>query len=158
MNVDGSSKGNPGPSGSDDVIKDSFGKILVAFSYFFGERTNMVAECMALMESSCLCQEHGFNHVEVELDSQVLVRMLNSEVATPWKIMEAIAKIQQDNNNGSFQFSHVFREVKVVANALSTLANSTQLHQIFYTIELPKDVVGLAILDMKHTPYIIFCN
>lgn len=43
LNVDGFSKENQARRGG-GVIRDSFGKVLVAFSYFFGEKTNMETE------------------------------------------------------------------------------------------------------------------
>lgn len=104
---------------------------------------------MALMEGIQLCQQQGLDHVMVELDSQVLVRMLNNEVATPWKLRTMIEKIQLQIRNGSFLLFHVFREVNA-----ATLASSTHLNWTFSSNELPKEVLRLVVLGRKHTPYV----
>jgi ribonuclease HI len=49
LNVDGSSRGNPGHSGGGVVIRDCMGYVCEARSYYFGVQTNLHAELEALL-------------------------------------------------------------------------------------------------------------
>ncbi|MQM02314.1 hypothetical protein Taro_035080 [Colocasia esculenta] len=48
LNVDGASKGNPGPCGGGGIIRDTTGTMLVAFSHFYGAGSSLLAEVRAM--------------------------------------------------------------------------------------------------------------
>ncbi|KAL0393274.1 UNVERIFIED_CONTAM: hypothetical protein Sradi_2550200 [Sesamum radiatum] len=48
LNCDGASNGNPGSSGAGGIIRDSRGKMILAFYDFFGAHTNTFAELYAI--------------------------------------------------------------------------------------------------------------
>ncbi|KAL0405928.1 UNVERIFIED_CONTAM: putative ribonuclease H protein [Sesamum latifolium] len=49
LNSDRASKGNPGDSGAGGILRDQDGTVMVAFSKFLGEKTNVYAELLAIM-------------------------------------------------------------------------------------------------------------
>ena len=49
LNLDGCSRGNPGRSGGGGLFRDSDGRLLLAFSCYFGEMTSLQAEIKALL-------------------------------------------------------------------------------------------------------------
>ncbi|XP_042958232.1 uncharacterized protein LOC122293851 [Carya illinoinensis] len=99
LNSDGSSLGNLGPAGAGGVIRDSLGRLHSAYSVFLGQGSNNFAELRSLLEGVRRCHQLGFCRVEIEVDSQLLVRWCT-------KGME-------------FRMHHVFREGNVVADFLA---------------------------------------
>ncbi|KAL0421675.1 UNVERIFIED_CONTAM: hypothetical protein Slati_3190400 [Sesamum latifolium] len=57
LNCDGASKGNPGPSGAGGLIRDSNGRMIIAFADFLEEHTNTYAELYAVVRGIQLAQE-----------------------------------------------------------------------------------------------------
>ncbi|KAL0413202.1 UNVERIFIED_CONTAM: putative ribonuclease H protein [Sesamum radiatum] len=62
LNCDGTSKGNPGPSGAAGVIRDSSGGFCVAFHEFLGEQANIFAELYAVVRGVELAMDYGINN------------------------------------------------------------------------------------------------
>ena len=48
LNIDGCSKGNPGVSGGEGILRDSISSMVFAFSGYFGRCTSLQAEAKAL--------------------------------------------------------------------------------------------------------------
>ena len=129
LNIDGSSLGNPGPSGAGGVLRDSDGTILSGFSTFLGSMTNMEAEALALLEGMRVSA--GFHWLHVEMDSQVLVRMVTGNGSVPWKLWSTISRIKTIALGRQVTFTHTYREANAVADALANLASSTHVCQRF---------------------------
>ncbi|KAK3218850.1 hypothetical protein Dsin_012820 [Dipteronia sinensis] len=55
FNVDGSSRGNPGPAGIRGVLRNSDGKILCLFSYHVGIEYSKTSEIMAILKALEVC-------------------------------------------------------------------------------------------------------
>ena len=87
LNADGCSWGNPGSSGGGSLLRDHNGQTLWALADFYGETTNMVTEEKALMQGLQLCIETGFVCIDIEIDSLILVKIVNREVDVPWGIV-----------------------------------------------------------------------
>lgn len=66
LNVDGSSLGNPGPSGAGGLLRDQSGVWKIGFSLHLGCRTNMYAELYALRFGLQLTWDEGCRHLIVE--------------------------------------------------------------------------------------------
>ena len=76
INVDGGSRGNPGPAGIAAVATDSSGEILAERSETIGEATNNVAEYRALLRGIELATQHGADDLELVGDSELVVRQV----------------------------------------------------------------------------------
>ena len=92
LNIDGSSLGNPGPSGARGVLRDSDGNVLSSFSLFLGSRTNMEAEALALLDGMQITA--GFHELQVEMDSQALLNMVIGNGSVPWKLWSTVAHVK----------------------------------------------------------------
>ena len=55
LNVDGSSRGNPGQAGGGFVVRDSSGWVILAESKYFGHATSLEAEALALLNGLQAC-------------------------------------------------------------------------------------------------------
>lgn len=78
LNTDGASRGNPGEAGGGGILRDSRGRVLIAFSFDFGVGTNMLAELRALMIGIRICKKINIIPTVIEMDSNVIVELLNS--------------------------------------------------------------------------------
>lgn len=79
LQVDGGSRGNPGPAAIGVVIKDRSGKVLKPIGEVIGEFTNNVAEYRALLRALEEARELGAEAVEIRSDSELLVNQLQGK-------------------------------------------------------------------------------
>lgn len=79
INIDGGSRGNPGPGASAYVIKDSTGKILAQEGHFITHCTNNQAEYMALKLAFIKSAELGADELSIQSDSLLLVKQYLGE-------------------------------------------------------------------------------
>ena len=77
INVDGASRGNPGPSGIGYVIHDNTGKIIEKGGEFIGFATSRVAEYYAMRKGIERAIELGFKSVRFISDSLMVVNQLD---------------------------------------------------------------------------------
>lgn len=81
--TDGAARGNPGPSASGYVIRDSSGKLIDAKSVYNGVKTNNFAEYTALISALEWCIKNIKDHSNYDLhifsDSELVVRQLRGE-------------------------------------------------------------------------------
>ncbi len=76
MNVDGGSRGNPGPAAIAAVASDADGRVLAERAETIGEATNNVAEYRAMLLGIELAVELGADEVDLVGDSQLIVQQV----------------------------------------------------------------------------------
>jgi ribonuclease HI len=79
VNVDGGSRGNPGPAAIAAVASDGKGKVLEERSEAIGRATNNEAEYRAVLLGIDLARELGADDVELIGDSQLIVRQVTGD-------------------------------------------------------------------------------
>lgn len=79
LQVDGGSRGNPGPAAIGVVIKDKNGKVLAQIGEVIGEFTNNVAEYRALIRGLEEARTLGAESVEIRSDSELLVSQVQGK-------------------------------------------------------------------------------
>jgi ribonuclease HI len=79
VNVDGGSRGNPGPAAIAAVASDGEGQILTDRAETIGETTNNVAEYKALLLGIDLARELEAEEAEFIGDSELIVRQVRGE-------------------------------------------------------------------------------
>jgi ribonuclease HI len=84
VNVDGGSRGNPGPAAVAAVATDPAGEVLAERSETIGEATNNVAEYRALLLGIKLAKELGADEVEFVGDSMLIVEQVRGK----WKVKQ----------------------------------------------------------------------
>jgi ribonuclease HI len=84
VNVDGGSRGNPGPAGIAAVATDPSGEVLAERSETIGRATNNVAEYRALLLGVQLAKELGADEVEFIGDSKLIVEQVKGN----WKVKQ----------------------------------------------------------------------
>ena len=77
--ADGASLGNPGPAAIGAIIKDEQGQLLDVVSQRIGPATNNQDEYKALIAALEKAVKLGAGEVEINLDSELLVRQINGK-------------------------------------------------------------------------------
>jgi ribonuclease HI len=119
-NVDGGSRGNPGPAAYGVVVRDPRGEIVARLKKYIGNNTNNVAEYFGLIAALDYAQNHGIRALRIESDSELMVKQMGgqykvkSEELKP--LFERAKKMSQTFE--SFRISHVYREQNKEADAL----------------------------------------
>jgi ribonuclease HI len=122
-NVDGGSRGNPGPAGYGVRIERDDGTI-VELKESLGMATNNVAEYNGLLAALRWAVEHGIAALHVRSDSELLVKQMKGEyrVKNPGLqplYEQARALMRQI---GRVKFEHVRRELNKDADRLANEA------------------------------------
>ena len=124
IQVDGASRGNPGPSSYGFAILGPDGKVLHNGSGYIGISTNNVAEYTALIEALRFALAQGMTSVEIRSDSQLLVRQLTGtyKVRTP-HIQELYSQCRDLLRRFAlYQIKHVPRSENKLADKLANKA------------------------------------
>src|ERR1700682_1436676 len=123
-NIDGGSRGNPGPASYGVVIRNERGEIVAKLKKYIGRMTNNVAEYYGLIAALDYAQSNGVRALRVESDSELLVRQMRGhyKVKSPdlRPLFERAKKMSQTFK--SFRIDHVYREQNSEADALANEA------------------------------------
>ena len=123
-NIDGGSRGNPGPASYGVVIRDPRGEVVAKLKKYIGRSTNNVAEYYGLIAALDYAQQHGIRALRIESDSELLVRQMRGQykVKSPElrPLFERARKMSQALD--SFRIEHVYREHNADADALANEA------------------------------------
>ncbi|MGH9744619.1 MAG: reverse transcriptase-like protein [Candidatus Acidiferrales bacterium] len=123
-NIDGASRGNPGPASYAVVVRDAAGKIVLELAKNIGRETNNVAEYFALLAALDYATTHGIDALRIRSDSELLVRQMQGR----YKVKSADLKPLYERASkmarqlGYFQIEHVRRELNRDADALANVA------------------------------------
>ncbi|KAL3509926.1 hypothetical protein ACH5RR_029327 [Cinchona calisaya] len=80
---------------------------------------NLEVECRALLYGLKLCQQHKFDTVQVEAESQALHLMASRQIKVLWKLDATLRHIQAILAQWTFFFQHIYREANSVADVLA---------------------------------------
>src|SRR5437867_13326144 len=78
-NIDGGSRGNPGPAAYGVVIRDGRGEIVAKLKKYIGGMTNNVAEYYGLIAAMDYAQSQGIRALRVESDSELPVKQMRGQ-------------------------------------------------------------------------------
>jgi ribonuclease HI len=123
-NIDGASRGNPGPAAYAIVLHDPAGKIVLELAKNLGRETNNVAEYYALLAALDYAAAHGIHALRIRSDSELLVRQMQGR----YKVKSVDLKPLHERASklarqlGYFAIEHVRREMNREADALANLS------------------------------------
>jgi ribonuclease HI len=123
-NIDGGSRGNPGPASYGVVIRDPRGEVAAKLKKYIGRTTNNVAEYYGLIATLDYAESHGIRALRVESDSELLVNQMRGRYkvksAELRPLFERARKMSQSLE--SFRIDHVYREQNRDADLLANEA------------------------------------
>src|ERR1700680_2795751 len=123
-NIDGASRGNPGPASYAVVVRDPAGKVVLELAKNIGRETNNVAEYYALLAALDYATSHGIAALRIRSDSELLVRQMQGR----YKVKSADLKPLHERalilsrQLKYFAIEHVRREHNSDADALANVA------------------------------------
>ena len=123
-NIDGGSRGNPGPASYGVIIRDPRGEVVAKLKKYIGRMTNNVAEYYGLIAALDDAQSRGIRALRVESDSELLVRQMRGQYkvksAELRPLFERARKMAE--TFASFKIEHVYRDQNAEADALANEA------------------------------------
>ncbi len=125
--TDGGSRGNPGTAGAGVVILTAEGQVLVRKAIYLGNKTNNMAEYLALLAGLEAVTSLSPSQVSIRMDSELIVRQLSgqyrvrsADLAPLYRrAMEFIRRFPK------VDIVHVRREQNQQADELANLAMDT---------------------------------
>lgn len=119
-NIDGGSRGNPGPAAYGVVLRDAKGEIVARLKKYIGQNTNNVAEYFGLIAALDYVQTHGIRALRVESDSELMVKQMRGQYKVKSEdlkpLYERAKKMSQTLE--AFRIDHVYREQNREADSL----------------------------------------
>jgi len=124
INIDGASRGNPGPAAYGVVIRDARGKTVAKLKKYIGRFTNNVAEYYGLIAAMDYAHSHGFHAIRVESDSELLVKQMRGLYKVKSADLQPLYERAHKMSAGfdAFGIEHVYREQNREADALANEA------------------------------------
>jgi probable phosphoglycerate mutase len=123
-NIDGASRGNPGPASYAVVLRDPDGRVVTNLAKKLGRETNNVAEYFALLAALDYATTHHVRALRIRSDSELLVRQMQGH----YKVKSADLKPLHERATKMarqldyFKIEHVPREDNRDADALANSA------------------------------------
>ena len=123
VNVDGGSRGNPGPAGYGVRIEREDGSV-VELKASIGVATNNVAEYSGLIAALDWASATGVSRLHVRADSDLLVKQMRGEYKVKHPGLQPLFKRAQAlaRQIGDVTFEHVRRELNTEADRLANEA------------------------------------
>jgi len=123
-NIDGGSRGNPGPASYGVVIRDGRGEIVAKLKKYIGRLTNNVAEYYGLIAALDYAESHNVRAIRIESDSELLVKQMRGQYKVKSEDLRPLFERAQKMSKAfdSFRIEHVYREQNREADALANEA------------------------------------
>jgi ribonuclease HI len=123
-NIDGGSRGNPGPASYGVVIRDGRGEIVAKLKKYIGRMTNNVAEYYGLIAALDYAESHSVRAIRIESDSELLVKQMRGQYKVKSEDLRPLFERAQKMSKTfeSFRIEHVYREQNREADALANEA------------------------------------
>ena len=124
VNIDGGSRGNPGPTAYGVVIRDPRGEIVAKLKKYIGRLPNNVAEYYGLIAALDCAQAKGIRALRIESDSVLLVKQMRGQYKVKSGDLQPLFERAKKMSQGfdSFRIEHVYREQNREADALANEA------------------------------------
>jgi ribonuclease HI len=120
INIDGGSRGNPGPAAYGVLIRDARGGTVAKLKKYIGRFSNNVAEYYGLIAALDYAESHGVRAIRVESDSELLVKQMRGQYKVKSADLQPLYERAQKMSRAfdSFRIDFVYREQNREADAL----------------------------------------
>ena len=122
--IDGASRGNPGPASYAVMIRRPNGQVVDELKKAIGQATNNVAEYYALIAALDYAQSHHITKLRVRSDSELLVKQMQGHYRVKSPSLRQLSERARRLAAGLayFTIEHVPREANLEADALANAA------------------------------------
>lgn len=120
IHTDGGARGNPGPAALGIVIFKPQGGIVKKIGKYLGKKTNNEAEYEAVIQALKEALDLGAEAVEVNLDSELVVRQLGGVYRIKnARMRELVSRVRNlESNFSKVSYKHIPREKNALADQL----------------------------------------
>ena len=133
INTDGSSSGNPGPTGAGGLARTHAGTWLWGFFLNLGCTNNTVAKLWGIRTALTLAWDKGHRRVLLQSDSLLAVKWISTEVDFPVEITNLVLDCRWLlRREWEAHVEHVWRETNSYADALAKRGASLSEREILY--------------------------
>ena len=94
VNTDSSAIINPNTLGAGGILRDKYGRLVIAFTTPHGEGTNNKAEIEAAMFCLTWAIELGYRNIILEIDSQLVLHWILKKSLPQWNIITQFGRLQ----------------------------------------------------------------
>lgn len=124
FNVDGGSRGNPGPAAYGVIVRNAKGEVIARLKKYIGRSSNNVAEYYGLIAALDYAEQHGVRAVRVEADSELMVKQMRGQYKVKSPDLQPLYERAKKMSQGfdSFRIEHVYREQNREADLLANQA------------------------------------
>ncbi len=137
VNIDGGSRGNPGPAGAGVVIRDDDAGLVFEAGFFLGDQTNNVAEYEGLLRGLQRVAESSPTDVCIISDSELLVKQITGE----YRVKNA--RLQELYESAQllllrlprWRIQHVKRRLNARADELANLAMDAKRDVVVFDVD-----------------------
>ncbi|PHU04431.1 hypothetical protein BC332_25253 [Capsicum chinense] len=154
LNTDGCSKGNPGSAGGRGILRDENGQMILAYSEYYGECSNNVAESKATLHRITWFMKNGFKDMYIESYSMLVGKIINEQTKVHFHIMPIIHQINKLKRQGGYKFQHCYRETNNLEDYLANLGERKKQSSFFtQNLTLPNGIKNWFKNDMDGSPF-----
>ncbi|KAJ4713976.1 Ribonuclease H protein [Melia azedarach] len=122
VNTNGLAKGNPGPAACGGVFRNYYGDFFGGFGLALGHQSSFFSKIMAVILAIEIAYNNGWLNLWLESDSLLVVQLLLSDsLLPPWTLHNRWLNCKNLISKMNFRWTHAFREVNSVADALANL-------------------------------------
>ena len=123
-NIDGGSRGNPGPAAYGVIVRDGREEIVAKLKKYIGRFTNNVAEYYGLIAALDYAESHSVKAIRIESDSELLVKQMRGQYKVKSEDLRPLFEraLKMSKAFESFRIEHVYREQNREADALANEA------------------------------------
>jgi ribonuclease HI len=123
-NIDGGSRGNPGPASYGVVVRNPKGEVIAQLKKYIGRTTNNVAEYYGLIAALDYAQSQNIRTLRIESDSELLVKQMRGQYKVKSEDLKPLFERAKKMSQAlaSFRIDHVYREQNAEADALANEA------------------------------------
>ena len=149
LNTDGAAKGNPGPAGAGGLIRGYRGEVFEVFSINCGVCSCTRAELLAVLRGLSVAWNGGHRKLHVEVDSEVVVRLLTGDPPSSSPFIHIIRKCLALINREEWEVkvTHCYREANRAADWLANYG--VNLQEKFVMLQaVPKDLHAVLLEDL----------
>ncbi|XLR04880.1 hypothetical protein HN51_059755 [Arachis hypogaea] len=153
LNVDGSSRENPGRAGCGGLLRDQDGNCIAGFVSHIGFASSVAAELVAIRHGLWLAWQFGYRKVECESDCMVALEIIHDDAGDFPEFADIVEEIHQFMLlEWDVTIYHVMREANSCADFLAKIGSSSS-----YAFSLmnrpPPELTHLLLADSKGVLY-----
>ncbi|XP_070011148.1 uncharacterized protein [Nicotiana sylvestris] len=156
LNTDGSSNVMKRVVGIGGIVRDSSGKLVMAYAKALHFCTNNTAETQAALFGIEWITFNRIHNVILEMDSLLIVNILNGSSSPFLEIHDDILKIKKSIQSHRIEVQHCYRKGNSVADTLSKYGATLDIlpiATIFLNVQdLPKETVGVYQMNRRQMP------